>query len=300
VSWLCSTFSWSFEALNDDVNHLFHHIKRVSKSDVKIKRNFDFNISAKVDFPKLTVAMSSFFLKSLRIGLKFSNENVKRYLLSMIGSFMAIEDVELLCHLYKEFNYKDPFSHSSIKIVEKTVLQESQSTKEDLNTNGGSFGDEIQHKKCVDCEFHYLRSAKQDNKFAQKTNNTLRSNYRREAMIMHFVCSIIYLSFYTISFATSLAPSFSAILFSIAMLTATFLAWEFKSLICHLFLPIAILTIENTAILRLDKKYFNQEVFKLIERDNQSYSNLYFFSFCINVLFSWTFLTTFDIRSCDT
>ena len=123
------------------------HIQETSKSDAQFKRNFDFNISPKGSSPKVIVELSSFFKWFLLNVLKTSNGEFKNGILSIIGSLLAIEDVELLCHFYKDFNYiNQPFSHSNLMIVEKIISQES--SRELLDQNGGSFADVIQYRKC--------------------------------------------------------------------------------------------------------------------------------------------------------
>jgi len=176
------------------------------------------------------------------------------------------------------------------------ALNRSQ-TQEAL-TNVRSFFDLMRHKKCNghDCEFHYLRSKKTDINSAQKPKISSEHN-RNEATVVFFLCSLIYLCSLIISYVINLPPLFSLILFSITLFSSIFLAWQTRSFLCLLLFPISILIIENTAILGLDKKYFNHEVWKFTQKADQLRSNMYFFVFLILVFFSWKTLTTFDIRS---
>lgn len=118
---------WSFNILNIDVDHLICHIQRASKSDVQLKRHFDLNISPG-QIPKLIVEFSSVIRQSV-IRWFFSNVLIppqtqeKNILLSVFGSLLATEDVELLCHLYKDFT-GGSFSHSKLEIVKKRFPKE--------------------------------------------------------------------------------------------------------------------------------------------------------------------------------
>ena len=155
-------------ALYNDANHLIHHIRKISKSDANFQfKDLDYN--KEIEVPKLIIRYSTFFQWCIRGSLKYLPEkgNDTTDIMTLIGSLMAIEDIELLSQLYKGLDYEQRsavYSDSKLELL-KIIISQQSSNMEQLKAKSGSFEDIILNAKCnfPDCKLELVSPQPQNN-----------------------------------------------------------------------------------------------------------------------------------------
>jgi len=288
--------------LNTDIDQLGRHLQEIPESDIKLKDRLkmDFVIRNENKAGKTVVKCSLLLQRVISTVVNLCDEESKKILLSIIGLFLATENIELSSQLYAEYTGRfHVFSDQKLELIENIISQES-SKIEDLNKE--SFFDDLTEKrKCNHalCCFEFPRTRedrgiKSISEYSALTISGLA--IIMISFILFLICMFVLYPFsYAISFVTSLPSLYCTILFYFTIVFAIVFSWYFRERLHDFVVAIVLLTMEN--MFGLDKRHFNCHPLYVEKGSIEMPWLKSSIIFSCLVFFIWITFTTFDIRN---